>query len=55
MKAAAFVFATGLLVTLGAVGGIEHTEQILDGMITAAVGLAVMYCGTLMLGRSVDN
>jgi hypothetical protein len=57
-----FVFITGLLLTLGGVGGIEHSitdSELLSGVIASAVGLGIMYCGVLMLqrapGSSVDN
>lgn len=54
MKSAMFVFITGLLVTLGAVGGVENSVtnyELLDSVIVAVVGLAVMAVGTLMLKR----
>lgn len=49
---AMFVFITGLLVTFGAVGGIEQSvtdTDLLSSMVIAIVGLAVMYCGMLGL------
>lgn len=48
-KQSMFVFITGLLLTLGAVGGIEFAtdEQLLGSMILACVGLVTMYVGTL--------
>lgn len=52
MKTAAFVFFTGLMVTLGAVGGIENNGPLLDGIVVALVGLSVMYVGTLMINRA---
>jgi hypothetical protein len=55
-KQAMFVFITGLLVTFGAVGGIENSitdAALLDSVIVALVGLAVMGCGALGL-RNAD-
>jgi hypothetical protein len=49
---AMFVFITGLLVTFGAVGGIEvsvSNSDLMSSMVVAIVGLAVMYCGVLGL------
>ncbi len=54
-KSAAFVFVTGLLVTFGAVGGVENSvtdSELLSSVIVAAVGLAVMYVGTLGFRRA---
>jgi hypothetical protein len=51
-KQAMFVFITGLLVTFGAVGGIENSvenSQLLTSMLVAIVGLLIMYCGMLGL------
>ena len=45
-----FVFITGLLMTFGAVGGIEVSvtnEDMMSSMVIAIVGLLVMYAGTL--------
>ncbi len=50
-----FVFVTGLLVTFGAVGGVENSvtdSELLSSVIVAAVGLAVMYVGTLGFRRA---
>ena len=57
MKSAMFMFITGLLVTLGAVGGIENDGPLLDGVLIALVGLAIMGCGTIKMNRDklVDN
>jgi hypothetical protein len=47
---AMFVFITGLLVTFGAVGGIEVSVSNMDlmsSMFIAIVGLLVMYAGML--------
>jgi hypothetical protein len=49
-KAAMFVFITGLLMTFGAVGGIEVSEtntDMMSSMVIAIVGLLVMYAGML--------
>ena len=49
-KASMFVFITGLLVTFGAVGGIEQSvtdSDMLSSMVIAIVGLLTMYCGML--------
>lgn len=53
-KAAMFVFIAGLLITFGAVGGIEFAsdEQLLGTMLLAIVGLLTMYCGALGLRNS---
>jgi hypothetical protein len=55
-KAAMFVFITGLLVTFGAVGGIEQSitnEDMMSSMVIAIVGLLVMYAGMLGI-RNAD-
>lgn len=54
-NAAAFVFFTGLITTLFGVGGVENSIEnadLLTGIVVAAVGLAVMYAGTLGLQTS---
>jgi hypothetical protein len=54
-NSAVFVFITGLLVTFGAVGGVEHSvndSELLSSLLVAAVGLATMYVGTLALKRA---
>jgi hypothetical protein len=46
----AFVFFAGLLLTFGAVGGIEtsvNDEQMMGSMLLAILGLLAMYAGTL--------
>jgi uncharacterized membrane protein HdeD (DUF308 family) len=46
----AFVFFAGLLLTFGAVGGIEtsvNDEQMMGSMLLAILGLLSMYAGTL--------
>ena len=45
-----FVFIVGLLITFGAVGGIEVAETnaaLMSSMMVAIVGLLAMYCGML--------
>lgn len=53
-KAAMFVFIAGLILTFGAVGGIEVAEdgQLLGSMLLAILGLLTMYCGVLGLRNS---
>ena len=49
-KAAMFVFITGLIMTFGAVGGIEVSESntdMMSSMVIAIIGLLAMYAGTL--------
>jgi hypothetical protein len=49
-KSAMFVFITGLLLTFGAVGGIEVSttnEDMMSSMVIAIIGLLTMYAGTL--------
>jgi hypothetical protein len=51
-KSAMFVFIVGLLMTFGAVGGIEVSttnEDMMSSMVIAIIGLLTMYCGTLGL------
>jgi hypothetical protein len=51
-KAAMFVFITGLIMTFGAVGGIEMSvsnEDMMSSMVIAIIGLLTMYAGTLGL------
>lgn len=54
-KTAMFVIITGLLLTFGAVGGIEFAtdEQLIGSMLLACLGLLTMYCGVLGL-RNAD-
>jgi hypothetical protein len=50
-----FVFIVGFIMTLGAVGGIEVSENntdMMSSMVIAIVGLLTMYCGTLGLNRA---
>ena len=49
-----FMIVVGFLLTFGAVGGIENDGPLLDGMIIALVGLAIMGCGVLAMKR-LDN
>lgn len=53
-KQSMFVFIAGLILTFGAVGGIEVAEdgQLLGTMLLAIVGLLTMYCGVLGLRNS---
>ena len=47
---AMFVFISGLLLTLGAVGGVETSvdnEQLTGSLLLAVLGLLAMYAGTL--------
>ena len=50
-----FVFVVGLLMTFGAVGGIEISAtntELVSSMIIAIVGLLTMYAGSLGLRNS---
>jgi hypothetical protein len=50
-----FVFIVGLLMTFGAVGGIEVSEtntDLMSSMVIAIVGLLTMYAGMLGLRRA---
>ena len=54
-KSAMFVFIVGMLMTMGAVGGIEVSEtntDMMSSMVIAIVGLLTMYCGMLGLRRA---
>ena len=54
-KSAMFVFIVGLLITFGAVGGIEvsvSNTELMSSMVVAIVGLLTMYCGMLGLKGS---
>jgi hypothetical protein len=49
-KQAMFVFCVGLLITFGAVGGIEQSvsnTDLMSSMVIAILGLLTMYCGML--------
>lgn len=49
-KQAMFVFIVGLVITFGAVGGIEQSvsnSDLMSSMVIAIVGLLTMYCGML--------
>ena len=51
-KQAMFVFIAGLMLVLGAVGGVEasvDTEQLTGSLLLAVIGLLGMYAGTLGL------
>ena len=55
MKAAMFCFITGLIVTLGGVGGIEHSEtnsQLIDSIIVSLVGLITMAVATQLFRKA---
>lgn len=51
MKTGMALFVFGMLLCFGAVGGIENNGPLVDGMIVAVLGLAIAYCGTLMIKR----
>ena len=54
-KSAMFVFIVGLLMTMGAVGGIEVSvtnEDMMSSMVIAIIGLLTMFCGVLGLNRA---
>jgi hypothetical protein len=53
-KQSMFVLIVGLIITMGAVGGIEvaANEQLLGCMLFAIVGLLTMYAGSLGLRNS---
>ncbi len=51
MKSTAFLIFTGFMLTFGAVGGLENDAPLLDGVIIALVGLAVMGTGVLKMSR----
>ena len=49
-RQAMFVFIVGLIMTFGAVGGIEQSVEntdLMSSMLVAIVGLLTMYCGML--------
>ena len=47
-KQSMFVFIVGMLMTFGAVGGIEHTPgYLLEQVASAIVGMALMLVGVL--------
>lgn len=51
MKTGMALVGFGFLLAFGAAGGIENNGPLLDGIIVAAVGLAIAYCGTLMIKK----
>lgn len=54
-KTSAIIFFLGFLLTFGAVGGMENPDQaqyFLEQILTAAVGLGLMWVGTLGLKTS---
>jgi hypothetical protein len=49
---AMILFVTGLVLTMAGVGGIEHSIDnagLIAGIAASAVGLLIMYCGTLAM------
>jgi hypothetical protein len=55
MKSGFFCFTVGLLVTLGGVGGIEASADdsaLISAVIVSAVGLLVMWVGTIQIKRA---
>ena len=49
-KGAMFVFIAGLILTLGGLGGVEHSitnDDLVGSMLLAILGLLAMYAGTL--------
>lgn len=49
-RQAMFVFIVGLIMTFGAVGGIEQSVEntdLMSSMLVAILGLLTMYCGML--------
>lgn len=53
-KTAVFMFFFGMLLTFGAVGGMENPEQadyLLEQLFVAIVGLGLMWAGTLGVQR----
>ena len=49
-RQAMFVFVVGMLITFGAVGGIEQSvenTELMSSVLVAILGLLVMYCGSL--------
>ncbi len=54
-KQAMYVFIVGLLITFGAVGGIEQSvtnTELMSSMCIAIVGLLTMYAGSLAIRNS---
>jgi len=54
-KSAMFVFIVGLLMTFGAVGGVENSvtdTELLSALAVSVLGLLAMYCGVLGLRNS---
>ncbi len=54
-----FMFVTGLLLTLGGVGGIENSitdSELLSAVAVAVVGLGIFGCSALMIQqKELDN
>jgi hypothetical protein len=54
-KGAMFVFIAGLILTMGGLGGVEHSisnDDLVGSMLLAILGLLAMYAGTLGLRNS---
>jgi len=51
-KSATFLFFTGFVLVLGAVGGIENDSSLLDCVLIAVLGLAIMACGVRLRTHS---
>jgi hypothetical protein len=52
------LFTVGLLMTLGGVGGIEHSMDnagLISGVLVSGVGLLVMWVGTMGLNSNQNN
>lgn len=46
---AMILFMIGLVLTMGGVGGMETSMDLLPGFLCAVVGLGIMYCGVLAI------
>ena len=56
-KQGMFVFIVGMLITFGAVGGVENSltnSELLQACLVALTGLGCMGCGTLMIKQAQD-
>lgn len=56
MNKGLFVFATGLILTLGGVGGVEQSiedVELYTAVFISALGLMIMYVGSKIVKRSV--
>jgi len=55
---AMILFVTGLILTMFGVGGIEHSIDnvgLFAGIAASAVGMLIMYCGTLAMRVNEDS